>query len=293
MVCQESQFVKQITELYGQISKLESLRPSKEVDALFGQLLTLCMSTDTDIDVHKMSQEVQDMRSHLIKLVGEATGCSEQHFSTILGSLEENPIDHIDLFPAYTTYLNVTRIEFDLLTQHTTHVPTKIAFVGSGPMPLSSIIMAKFHLPNTTFHNFDIDSEANALASRLVSRDPDLSQRMIFHTADILNMTTESLREYDLVFLAALVGLDKEAKVKAIGHLEKHMAPGAHLLLRSGHGLRSFICQYVDPCDLKGFDVLTIYHPMNNEVPAAVVIARKLGGQTTTRMNNWVRSGQI
>ncbi|KAF3527913.1 hypothetical protein DY000_02041917 [Brassica cretica] len=79
-------------------------------------------------------------------------------------------------------------------------------------MPLSSITLAKFHLPNTSFYNFDIDPPANALASHLVSRDPDLSRRLIFHATDLLNITTEVLREYDVVLLAALVGLDKEAK---------------------------------------------------------------------------------
>lgn len=143
------------------------------------------------------------------------------------------------------------------------------------------------------FHNFDIDPQANALASRLVSRDPDLSHRMIFHTTDLLNMTTEILSDYDVVFLAALVGLDKEGKVKAIEHLEKHMAPGSLLMLRSAHGLRAFLYHIVDPCDLKGFELLTIYHPMTNEVVNSVVIARKLGGQTTSGMNNGVRSDQI
>ncbi|KAG2247042.1 hypothetical protein Bca52824_086670 [Brassica carinata] len=61
-------------------------------------------------------------------------------------------------------------------------------------MPLSSITLAKFHLPNTGFYNFDIDPPANALASHLVSRDPDLSRRLIFHTTDLLNITTEVLR---------------------------------------------------------------------------------------------------
>ncbi|KAF8088982.1 hypothetical protein N665_0522s0011 [Sinapis alba] len=111
----------------------------------------------------------------------------------------------------------------------------------------------------------------------------DLSQRIIFHTTDLLNITTEVLREYDVVFLAALVGLDKEAKVKEIEHLEKHMAHGALLMLRSGHGLRAFLYHMVDPCDLKGFEVLTIYHPTTSEVVNSVVIARKLGGRASEK----------
>ncbi|XP_010475559.1 PREDICTED: nicotianamine synthase 2-like [Camelina sativa] len=150
---------------------------------------------------------------------------------------------------------------------------------------LASIVLAKFHLPNTTFHNFDIDSQANKLASSLVSRDLDLSKRMIFHTTDVLN-AKEGLDQYDVVFLAALVGIDKESKVKAIEHLEKYMAPGAVLMLRSAHGLRAFLYPIVDSSDLKGFEVLIIYHP-SDDVVNSVVIARKLGG------SNGVRDSQI
>ncbi|XP_033137510.1 LOW QUALITY PROTEIN: nicotianamine synthase 1 [Brassica rapa] len=284
MACKSNLVVKQIIDLYDQISKLESLKPSKNVDTLFGQLVSTCLPTDTNIDVTKMSEEVKDMRSNLIKLCGEAEGYLEQHFSTILGSLlqeDQNPLDHLNIFPYYNNYLKLGKLEFDLLSQHSSHVPTKIAFVGSGPMPLTSIVLAKFHLLNTTFHNFDIDSHANALASSLVSRDPDLSKRMIFHTTDVLN-ATEGLDQYDVVFLAALVGMDKEAKVKAIEHLEKHMAPGAVLMLRSAHALRAFLYPIVDSSDLKGFQLLTIYHP-TDDVVNSVVIARKFGGSTTTR----------
>ncbi|KFK33131.1 hypothetical protein AALP_AA6G334900 [Arabis alpina] len=247
----------------------------------------MCLDTDANIDVTKLSQEDQDMRFNLINLCGEAVGCLEEHFSTVCGSLEDNPINHLDLFPHYTKYLNLGKTEFDPLKQHTTHVPTRIAFVGSGPMPMSSIILAKYHLPNTTFHNIDIRPQANALASRLVSRDLDLSRRMTFHTTDLFDMTTEILSGYEVIFLAALVGLDKEAKVKAIEHLEKHMAPGALLMLRSAHGLRAFLCHTIDPCDLKGFEILKIYRTVTNEfVNMVVMIARKLGGHIKTVVNN-------
>ncbi|CAH8320320.1 unnamed protein product [Eruca vesicaria subsp. sativa] len=106
-------------------------------------------------------------------------------------------------------------------------------------------------------------------------------------------MTSLILREYDVIFMASMVGLTREAKAKAIEHLEKHMAPGALLMLRSSHGLRSFIYQSVDPSDLKGFDVLTIHHPMTNDVPTSVVIARKLGGKSTYEEKNGIRSGKI
>lgn len=271
MVCQEELLVERVCGLYEQISSLDSLKPCKNVDTLFTELVLTCMPP-SPIDVTNLPNTVQDIRSHLIRLCGEAEGYLESHYSTILGSYE-NPLDHLHIFPYYSNYLKLGLLEFSILSQHCTHVPTKIAFVGSGPLPFTSIVLASNHLPSTIFHNYDIDPVANSSALRLVSSDPDLSKRMVFHTSDILNVSSE-LKDYEVVYLAALVGMDKEEKNRVIDHLAKHMAPGALLMLRSAHGARAFLYPVVEPCDLRGFEVLSVFHP-TDEVINSVVIARK------------------
>ncbi|KAI3978118.1 hypothetical protein MKX01_012949 [Papaver californicum] len=106
---------------------------------------------------------------------------------------------------------------------------------------------------------------ANALASNLIAADPDLSQRMLFHDTDIMNVTT-GLSDYEVVFLAALVGLNKEDKRKVIDHLAKYMAPGSLLMLRSAHGARGFLYPILEPSDLPGFEVLAVFHPMDDVI---------------------------
>ncbi|XP_010549461.1 PREDICTED: nicotianamine synthase 3-like [Tarenaya hassleriana] len=285
MGCQDDHLVTKICNLYDQISKLDSLKPSENVDTLFKELVSTCIPPNPNIDVTKMCDKVQEIRSNLIKICGEAEGYLENHFCSILTSFDDNPLHHLDVFPYYTNYLKLSKLEFDLLTQHSDcSAPKTVAFVGSGPLPLTSIVLAKFHLKDTVFHNFDVDPCANSLASRLVSSDPDLSQRMFFHTTDVMDVT-ESLKDFDVVFLAALVGMDKSEKVKVIEHLQKHMAPGAVLMLRSAHGARAFLYPIVEPCDLKGFEVLSIYHP-TDEVINSVVISRKLGADVSGNDTN-------
>ncbi|KAL5700891.1 nicotianamine synthase [Ranunculus cassubicifolius] len=271
MGCQDDMLVTTVCEIYDNISKLESLKPSKNVDMLFTQLVRTCMPPNP-IDVTKLCKKVQEIRSNLIKLCGEAEGLLESHYSTLLGSYE-NPLDHITIFPYYSNYLKLSLLEFTILHKHFPKVPTRIAFIGSGPLPLTSIVLASLHLRTTSFHNYDIDSSANAMAVNLVSADPDLSNRMFFHTIDIMKVSDE-LKEYEVVFLAALVGMDREAKARVIEHLEKYMAPGAFLMLRSAHGARGFLYPIVDPCDLRGFEVLSVFHP-SDEVINSVIIARK------------------
>ncbi|CAN1161613.1 Nicotianamine synthase [Linum perenne] len=279
-ICLQEQdmLVTKVCQLYDQITSLETLKPSKEVNSLFIQLVNTCMPPNP-IDVNKdLSPEVQKIRSKLIVLSGMAEGYLESHYSAILGSYP-NPLDHLEIFPYYSNYLKLSLLEFTLLKESQPSLnPKKIAFLGSGPLPLTSIVLATKHFTDTTFHNYDIDVEANELGSKLVLADQDLSSRMVFHTKNVMEVTEEELEEFDVVFLAALVGMDKEVKVKVISHLGKHMRDGAILMLRSAHGARGFLYPVVNDNDLDvhGFEVISVYHP-TDEVVNSVVIARKQG----------------
>lgn len=167
-------------------------------------------------------------------------------------------------------------LEFKLLCQSGIAVPKKVAFVGSGPMPLTSIVLALHHLPSTMFDNYDIDPDANELARELVGSHMDLSSRLTFHTCNI-KKAKEQLGDYEVVFLAALVGMDKGTKVEVIEHLARYMKVGATLVVRSAHGARAFLYPIVDKEMLQaaGFETVSVFHP-TDEVVNSVIIARRL-----------------
>ncbi|XP_061344842.1 nicotianamine synthase-like [Gastrolobium bilobum] len=268
---QKELIVGKVCKIYDKISTLESLNPSNHVNNLFTQLVTTCTSP-CQLDVTQLSQEVKETIAKLIRLCGKAEGLLETHYSALIGS-HEKPLNHIKLFPYYSNYLKLSHLEFTMLTRHCSQVPSQLAFVGSGPLPLTSIMLATYYFRHTCFHNYDIDALANAKAYDLISSDPDLSKRMFFHTSDIANVSN-GLKEYNVVFLAALVGMDQNEKTQVINHLAKHMAPGAILLLRSAHGARAFLYPVVDASDLKGFEVLSVFHP-TDDVINSVIVARK------------------
>ncbi|GAA0184757.1 hypothetical protein LIER_32045 [Lithospermum erythrorhizon] len=273
MVCQQDPLVQKVIVLYEKISNLETLNPSKDVNTLFTELVLTCLPP-TQIDATKLCQKVQEIRSNLIKLCGTAEGLLEKHYSTILGSFE-TPLQNLQIFPYFSNYIKLSLLEHNILVQKCNQAPKTIAFVGSGPLPLTSIVLASKHFKTTTFHNYDIDHDANSMASKLIESDPDLSKRMFFRTADILDVSSEELKNYDVVFLAALVGMDKEDKIGVIEHLANNMNPGAFLMMRSAHGARAFLYPVIEEEDLQGlFDVLTIFHP-TDDVVNSVILARK------------------
>ncbi|KAL3620666.1 Nicotianamine synthase 3 [Castilleja foliolosa] len=268
MVCLEDPLVQKIHQLYHKISTLDTLNPSPTVDELFNQLVTLCIPPHP-IDVTKLCPDTQTIRTKLITLCGHAEGLLEKHYSTILSSFT-HPLHHLHLFPYYQNYLKLASLESDLLRPHCPN-PARIAFLGSGPLPLTSILLASLHLKSTIFHNFDMDQTANVMAERLVGPDPDLSRRMSFFTNDVMDV---SLGGYDVVFLAALVGMEIEEKVKVVEHLARSMDPGAVLVARSAHGARAFLYPVVETRHLRGFEVVSVFHP-TDEVINSVVVARR------------------
>ncbi|XP_048321100.2 nicotianamine synthase [Ziziphus jujuba] len=263
--------IAEVSKLYASISKLESLRPSKEVNSLFTHLVKLC-TLPLVIDITSLPKEVQAMRESLINLCGRAEGLLELEFSTFLTKVPQ-PLNNLILFPYYGNYVKLANMEYKILHQNGVVSPKKVAFVGSGPMPLTSFIMATYHMKSTHFDNFDIDEKANELAGQIVASDGELEKRMKFETRNITDVK-EKLGEYDCVFLAALVGMNKEEKVKILEHIRKYMKEGGILLVRSAKGARAFLYPVVEEHDLVGFDVLSIVHP-TNDVINSVVLVRK------------------
>ena len=194
MGCQEEQLLKQVIELYEKISRLESLKPSKDVNTLFTQLVLTCLNP-SKIDVTKLPPKHQEMRSKLLRLCGEAEGQLEEHYSTILANSYDKPLNYLHIFPYFNHYLKHCLLEYNILTKYSTQVPNRVALVGSGPLPLTSIILALRHLPTAQFDNYDLDPAANEMAARLVNSDPNLASRMRFHTKDVMSIGKDELEE--------------------------------------------------------------------------------------------------
>ena len=263
--------IPRIMQLHGSISKLESLQPSKQVNCLFTHLVNLC-TPQSSIDIMDLPQEIQVMRESLIDLCGRAEGLLELDFSTCLTKIPQ-PLKNLHLFPYFGNYVKLANLENKILNENGVLQPKRVAFVGSGPMPLTSIIMATHHMKSTHFDNFDIDVTANDVARQIVASDVELEKRMKFVTCDIMQVR-EKLGDYDCLFLAALVGMSKGEKVKILGHLWKYMKQGGILLVRSAKGARAFLYPVVDERDLVGFEILSIFHP-TNDVINSVVLVRK------------------
>lgn len=168
-------------------------------------------------------------------------------------------------------------------------LPSRIAFLGSGPLPLTSMCLLR-SLRHTgsngtataalsiiegasfldkgeeasaededeeeeeeeeeededevkkgypTVVNIDNDSSALTASSLLCEKLGSWSLGMDFRCADALSAM--DLRSYDVVFLAALVGVTQREKEEIVINVARRMRAGALLVVRSAHGLRTVL----------------------------------------------------
>lgn len=146
-------------------------------------------------------------------------------------------------FTYYSNYVDLTRLELNMILALSIEPPRKFAFIGSGPLPLSSIciadLLARENGEKALVQNIDNDRRAIEQSSEMCRTLGVHAECLRFQCAEAT--AAEGLEEYDVVYLASLVGTTQTQKSDIISNVVKHMRPGALLVLRSAHSLRSLL----------------------------------------------------
>jgi nicotianamine synthase len=184
------------------ISQLDIFDPCPAVNNIFEQLVVFCCSTqmpsltferliETD-PVFKASCE------HLSSLLSDYEYQLEKYWAETY-AFGEHPIP-LENFPDIDDYRRSIRLEMNvlqglgirfaqspLLNNECSSVVTKIIFIGSGPLPVSSMLILSEYAPFVDVYNIDKSHEANQLASIVCQRllPAHLFKRMHFITCDI------------------------------------------------------------------------------------------------------------
>lgn len=168
-------------------------------------------------------------------------------------------------FPYYSSYFDLIRMELYALFSMFPNSPRSFAFVGSGPIPLTSICIAdaldtesNASLAPLRIHNIDCDQQAISLSSTICRKLGRRARSMTFQCTEATDETSgQNLETFDVVYLAALVGNTKTHKEEIINDISSRMRPGALLIMRSAHSLRSLL--YPVPCILLVYIIFTLF----------------------------------
>lgn len=185
-------------------------------------------------------------------------------------------------FTYYSNYVDLTRLELNMILALSIDPPRKFAFIGSGPLPLSSLCIADSLTreggEKALVHNIDNHHGAIEQSSEMCRMLGIHAECLRFQCAEATS--AEGLEEYDVVYLASLVGTTQAQKTEIISTLVKRIRPGALLVLRTAHSLRSLLYPLINvSTKMASGDAerLVMMHPYNHLVNSVVICQIKSG----------------
>ncbi|NEE02945.1 nicotianamine synthase family protein [Phytoactinopolyspora halotolerans] len=261
-----------VCSIYRALDSCPDLTPGPHVDGLFGRLVQLVLNTPEPVALSVLEDPaVRASTPHLRRLCARGETELERRWAERI-CRSADPQGELHRFPYLDNYRRLIRMEAAALdhawfraARADQRAPRTVAFVGSGPLPLSSFFLAD-HL-EVPVHNIDRDADVVA-GSRMLAEALGRTD-VRFRHADAASV---DLRGYDVVVLAALVGETAADKDALLCHLATAMDPGALLLLRSARGMRTLLYPEVTPSASAGFEVLATVHPDDEVINSAIVL---------------------
>lgn len=258
--------VAQVRELHHELSRRPTLTPGPDTDALFGRLVALATDPDAarDADAVLADPAVAALLGDLRRLCADGEFELERYWTRrIVGNAD--PRAELARFPYHGNYRDLTRLEHHTVAGVRAEPVRRVLFVGSGPLPLTSLLLAQEY--GCRVDNVDIDADAAALGAELTAALG--AEGLTFRVGDVEQ--DPALDDYDLVYLAALAGLEPDAKLRLLAHLGRCLRPGTLVLARSAHSLRALLYPVLDPDALPGLETLAVVHPYTDVVNSVVV----------------------
>lgn len=266
-----SGLVEQIRGIHGFLkSRRGNMQPEAQLNSHFSSLVDIArMPAPKAMVTSTILAELEgtDVLGDLHHLCAEGEFALEEHWANRIQAAAQ-PKKELKNFPYWNNYLKLAKLEVNAIRQVQPDAK-KILFVGAGPLPLTAYIFAAHYGLDVT----NLEVEESAACCALAWMEPILGVGHIpCHHMDVMDFT--GFADYDVIVLAALVGLTQADKQKIVAHLNAHLKPEQLLMVRSVRGMRRLLYPVVKGSDLKGFNVVKEVHP-RGEVVNSVVLARK------------------
>lgn len=143
-------------------------------------------------------------------------------------------------FPYYENYVDLTRLELGLIKAINPN-PKKFAFLGCGPLPLTSFCIID-QLANAEVESLNVDSSLLAIVdATAISRKMGYLHEKVAFCCDVVGGTKHSISQADVVYLAALVGETGQEKREVLKNVVANMKSGAIIVIRTAWGLRKLL----------------------------------------------------
>lgn len=248
-------------KIFHKILNLKSLKPSKETNEAFSELVKYSENSFNKVNLNEM--QIVELR----KISSAAEYEMELHWADkIIKS--KNPNSELEKFWYYKNYEDLVTLEYINIISINKKVK-KVLFVGGGPLPLTTIILANKY--NILCEVLERD-EVSFLKSTTLIKSLELENKV-----KIIKITAEkhnSYTKYDLIYLAALVGENEKSKNKMINHIYKAISKNSLFLCRSSHGSRKIIYNPINKNIFKKLKPLLEVRPYNSIINSFFILQK-------------------
>lgn len=209
--------VIEVLSIYTKLSKIRSLKPGKNVNALFNRLVQIIEETKKDVaEIAHTDVRLQ----RIYKKIQKIAACGEYELEKAYAKKD------IKMFPYLKNYLKLTRIEMDILQGK------KVLFIGSGPLPLSAYLYSK----KLSVSVLDYSPEAISMSKSFFTKE----NRQVQHIKKSVQKYKD-FADFDTVVLGAMVGRNPSQKEKILAHIIPKMKPNSVLIARTVEGLGNLL----------------------------------------------------
>jgi nicotianamine synthase len=241
----------EILNIYEELLSAKNLKPSKNINATFSELVAIVQDTPIEHSRDILDNiEIRKIQDDLRRMSSRAE--SELELFWVKNVLKSQNAEKIlKFFPYYSNYEKMSDLEIKSMQLCDVHKGHKALFVGSGPLPLSSIMMAR--KCGISIDNLDMDDESCKLSKELIKKI-GLSNKIKTIKGNILDI--QDLSNYQTIFIAALAGENDEEKVKIIDHIVARSKTDTHIVMRSVSGLGVLLYPEISSTHLKNIKVI-------------------------------------
>ncbi|MFZ2620023.1 MAG: nicotianamine synthase family protein [Alphaproteobacteria bacterium] len=258
-----------VAQVHRTLASQASLAPSAVVNAAFTQLVQVARTPARAPAVYTLFAELpHEQLASLHRYCSRGEYLLELDWARrILASATPKTV--LRQFPYWQNYVKLTKLEVAAVRAILGHKPRHVGFAGSGPLPLTSIMLRKHY--NIQVTNIDCDCVACADSRTLTARV--LGQGIPTLHSNVAAMN--NFNAFDVIWLAALVGQTIADKQAVMANLRQHMHQGQLLVVRSSKGLRQLLYPAVPATLFEGFALKREIHP-RGEVVNSILIYEKL-----------------
>ncbi|MBP9686269.1 MAG: GNAT family N-acetyltransferase [Candidatus Doudnabacteria bacterium] len=262
-----SLFEQKVLDVYHELRQQPSLAPSPTTNKLFSGLVSLALTEEAN-QYQEFPDAIQRVLPEIHTLASLGEYELEKHWAERVVA-SAFPVIALEQYPYFHNYEQLTQLEYQSLKVLGERRLARCLFVGSGPLPLSAILLARTFGTRVTC--MDKAAEAVSLSARVLEAI-DLTQIVDVVQADIFEAA--NLHEFDVIFLGALVGMTEEEKQKIIQHVFTHCAVGSLIVIRTAHQGRRLLYPAYDERRLPGFSLQAVIEP-KNEIVNSIILAEK------------------